>query len=200
MDGTLIDSMKVWSNLGREYLRAKGVQEGIASVMEEVESLTMSESAELFVERFSLPGNAESVLHEMNCIMDEHYKNDIPLKKGVKEYLETLKASGVRMCVASATAEYLMEACLERLGISTYFDFILSCESMSTSKREPEIYLKAAGRFGAVPEDTAVYEDALYAVETAGKAGFYVVGVYDAENAGQWEQICSVVDEVIDLN
>ncbi|MGC4018697.1 MAG: hypothetical protein QM793_05370 [Muricomes sp.] len=32
-----------------------------------------------------------------------------------------------------------------------YFEFLLSCESMGTSKREPDIYLEAARRLGAVP-------------------------------------------------
>ena len=200
MDGTLIDSRKIWSGLGREYLQAKGIMEDVEKVLKEIEELTISESAKLFVERFSLQGDPGSVAHEMNRIMEGHYKKDIPLKKGVKKYLAELKESGVHMCVASATAQHLMEACLERLGVLSYFDYILSCESMETSKREPEIYLETVRRFGAKPEETAVYEDALYAIETAKTAGFYVVGVYDEENEIHWKQICSIADEVIDLN
>ncbi len=200
MDGTLIDSMEIWSNLGREYLHSKGIVEDIEKVLEEIASLTMSESAELFVERFSLLSNANIVAREMNCIMEEHYKNDISLKKGMKKYLETLRKSGVRMCVVSATKEYLMELCLERLEVLHYFDFIYSCESMTTNKRESKIYLKASSRFHAAPEEMAVYEDALYAVKTAKKAGFYVVGVYDEYSNKQWKQICDIADEVIILN
>ena len=206
MDGTLIDSMGIWNNLGREYLDSKGIyrdmekddaEKEIAIIMKEIATMTMSESAEYFRTRFSLPGSAGSIAHEMNGMMDEHYKKDIPLKHGVKEYLQKLKASGVHMCVASATAEPLMVACLERLGVLSYFDFILSCESMNTSKREPEIYLEAARRFQAAPEETAVYEDVLYAVRTAKHAGFYVVGVYDKESEGEWTQIWGTADETI---
>lgn len=199
MDGTLIDSMKIWSNLGREYLRARGISGDIEKEMQEIVPLTMREAAELFRERFSLPEDADRIAQEMYGLMEEHYKNDIPLKKGIREYLERLKKAGVRMCVASATAEYLMEACLERLGILSWFDFILSCESIHTSKREPKIYFEAARRLRAVPEETAVYEDVLHAVQTAKKAGFYVVGVYDEESDGQWQQIGKAADEVIRL-
>lgn len=197
MDGTLIDSMEIWSNLGLEYLRSVGVEEGLEGIREEIAPLTMSESSVLFVERFQLQRDAESVARDMNNMMDEHYKQDIPLKKGIKEYLEQLKASGVRMCVASATAEHLMKICLERLGILSYFEFILSCESLQTSKREPGIYLEAAKRLGAKPEEIAVYEDAKYAVETAKKAGFYVVGVYDEAAKNDWPHICSMADEML---
>lgn len=199
MDGTLIDSMKIWSNLGREYLRARGISGDIEKEMQEIVPLTMREAAELFIERFSLTGDADSIAQEMNGLMEEHYKNDIPLKKGIREYLERLKEAGARMCVASATAQYLMEACLERLGVLSWFEFILSCESIHTSKREPKIYFEAARRFGSAPEETAVYEDVLHAVETAKKAGFYVVGVYDEESGDQWEQIGRTADEVIRL-
>jgi HAD superfamily hydrolase (TIGR01509 family) len=200
MDGTLIDSMGIWRNLGREYLISKGITENIEDTIEEIAPLTMSESATLFVERFSLHSDAEGVAKEMNGIMDSHYKNDIPLKKGVKEYLESLKESGVRMCVASATAEFLMMACLDRLGVLSYFDFILSCETMSTSKREPDIYLEVAKRFEAQPKEIAVYEDAKYAIETAKNAGFYIIAVYDEEAEKHWKQICELADETMDFN
>lgn len=201
MDGTLIDSMGIWRNLGREYLRSKGITEDIEDILEEIAPLTMSESAELFVERFSLPGDAKSVAQEMNAIMDAHYKRDIPLKNGARAYLEALQKAGVRMCAASATEEALMKACLERLGILPCFAFILSCESLDTSKREAKIYLEAAAQFSAAPGEIAVYEDALYAVETAKKAGFYVVGVFDEASLGaQWERICEIADETVNLN
>lgn len=200
MDGTLIDSMRIWRNLGREYLHSKGVTEDIELTIEDIAPLSMSESAALFVERFHLSGNVESVAAEMNHIMGDHYLNDIPLKAGVKQLLDELRSFGVRMCVASATAEQLMTACLERLGIFDMFEFILSCETLHTNKREPLIYLEAAKRFHAEPNEIAVYEDALYAAETAKKAGFHVIAVYDNEADKHWTKICDLADEVANLN
>ena len=91
------------------------------------------------------------------------------------------------MCVASATAEPLMEACLRRLGVLSDFEFLLSCETVGAGKRQPDVYLESIRRMGAKPEETAVYEDAIYAAETAKRAGFYVVGVQDESTAGCWE-------------
>lgn len=64
-------------------------------------------------------------------------------------------------------------------------------------KREPHIYMEAAKRFGALPEETAVYEDALHAIETAKKANFYVVAVYDKESEKDWSHICETADQTI---
>lgn len=192
MDGTLVDSMGFWKNLAPEYLHSKGVQQIPDDILERIKPMTMSESAALFQSEFGLTGDIEA---EMNAMMDDHYRSDIPLKQGVASYLRKLRTRGVLMCVASATAEHLMAACLSRLGILPSFAFLLSCESVGAGKRSPLVFREAAGRLGAEPAETAVYEDALYAVQTAKNAGFHVVGVYD--ESADWEAVKSIADETI---
>ena len=194
MDGTLIDSMIFWKNLASEYLRSKGVKQVPMDILERIKPMTMSESAALFVQEFGLTGDPEA---EMNAMMETHYRQDIPLKTGVKEYLQMLRSKGVRMCVTSATADHLMEACLKRLQVRDYFEFLLSCETVGAGKRSPLVYQESAQRLNAVPAEIAVYEDALYAIQTAKDAGYYVVGVYDDSAVKNWQTIENIADEVI---
>ena len=194
MDGTLIDSMGFWKNLATEYLTSKGIMQIPADILERIKPMTMSESAALFKQEFGLTGDVEA---EMNAMMDAHYRNDIPLKPGVWEYLENLHRQGGRMCVASATAEQLMEACLTRLDVRQYFEFLLSCETVGAGKSSPLVYREAARRLGAAPGEVAVYEDALYAVQTAKEALFHVVGVFDSGSSGNWKTIEKIADEII---
>ena len=197
MDGTLVDSMIYWKCLATEFLERKGVQEISPAVLERIKPMTMTESAALFIEEYGLSGTAESIAAEMNAMMDEHYSKDIPLKSGVAVYLETLYRRGVAMCVASATAEDLMDACLTRLGVAQYVSFLLSCETVGSGKNRPDVYWEAAKRLGAGPEDIAVYEDALYAANTAKQAGFYTIAVRDDSNQPHWETLTALADEVI---
>lgn len=192
MDGTLIDSMVFWKHLAIEYLHSKGISEIPADLPERIQSMTMTESAELFRQTFGLTGD---VAAEMNAMMDDHYRRDIPPKAGAADYLSRLRAQGVRMCVASATAEPLMESCLNRLEVRDHFDFLLSCESVGAGKTSPDVYFEAAKRLGARPADCAVYEDALYAVKTARAAGFSVIAVYDP--SADWEEVAKIADETI---
>ena len=195
MDGTLVDSMVYWKNLASEYLRHKDVTEIPTEVLNKIKPMTMTESAALFIQEFQLEGSPEQIAEEMNALMDLHYHTDIPLKAGVHEYLDQLHRSGTVMCVASATAEPLMEACLSRLGVANYFQFLLSCETVGAGKSRPDVYFAAAERLGARPEEIAVYEDALYAARTAKEAGFYVVGVYDDSASGHWDELKELADE-----
>lgn len=204
MDGTLIDSMIYWKYLGREYLMLQGITDNLDDMMEQIKPMTMTESAELFRTEFQLQGTKESMADEMNRMMDEHYRKDIPLKAGVKEYLEKLKMLGTKMCVASATDKDLMQTCLKRLGIDKYFDFFISCEEVGAGKKNPAVYYEAMRRLckqnalSTEEQEIAVYEDAGYAIRTALAAGFYTIAVYDDSNKEKWENLKAQTNEAIE--
>ena len=90
-----------------------------------------------------------------------------------------------------------MEACLTRLGVRDSFEFLLSCETVGAGKSSPLVYHASAKRLKAEPQEVAVYEDALYAIQTAKAAGYYVVGVYDNSAADSWQAIAKTADEII---
>ena len=190
MDGTIIDSMHYWRNIGREYLERKGVTEMKEDLPERVQRMTMLESATFFKETFDLPGTPMQIVREMDDMIAAHYLTDIPLKPG-------LRGDDVWLCIATATPESLARACLERLGVADCFAFILSCDEVRASKERPDIFLECAWRLGAEPEDIAVFEDAYYAARTAKMAGFYVVGVYDDDGARHWKDMERTCDETI---
>ena len=197
MDGTLVDSMGYWKRLGREFLAQKGVTENVEPVLERIKPMTKTESAALFIESFSLPGTPEGIAAEMNAVMDEHYRRDVPLKPGAAAYVQALRSRGARLCVATATPEPLARLCLERLGVADQFAFLLSCDAVGSGKDRPDVFLEAARRLGSAPADTAAFEDAIYAARTAKQAGFYTVGIYDETSAGRWAEMTALADETI---
>lgn len=197
MDGTLVDSMGYWRDLGREFLRKKGVTGDVEEILARTDPMTMEESAELFRVSFGLAGTAQELADEMNAVMDEHYRKDVPLKPGVREYLAALQAQGRKFCVATATPEHLAKLCLARLGVAEEMEFILSCDAVAAGKDRPDVFLEAARRLGTRPEETAVFEDAPYAARTAKQAGFYVVGIYDESSHAHWEEVQAMADETI---
>lgn len=197
MDGTLVDSMPYWDRLAVECLGSRGVEQVSRELLERLKPLTLEETAAFLTREYHWQEPAETVAAEMERRMQTYYQREIPLKKGVKEYLLKLREHKVRMCVASATPEHLMEVCLGRLGVLDLFEFVLSCERVGCGKSRPDVYHAAAKRLGAVPEEVAVFEDALHAAETAKKANYYVVGVYDAGAAPHWDALSALSDEQI---
>ena len=196
MDGTLVDSMPIWKSLSRDYLQARG-RHPTQAQLDAMGPMTMLEGAAFLMDAFGVEGPPERIIQEMHAVMEAHYRTDIPLKPGVGAYLERLWEEGAKLCVATATAEPLARACLERLEVAGYFDFILSCETVGAGKTKPDVYLEAARRLGAGPAETAVFEDALYAAQTAREAGFYVVGIPEAAYQDDWSALEELADETI---
>lgn len=197
MDGTLVDSMGYWLRLGGEFLLSKGIRDLPEDLWDALQAMTMPQSAAYFARRFGLAGPPERLEREMMEIMAGHYRRDILLKPGMAEYLAALRSRGTALCVATNTPAPLVRTCLGRLGVLDMFRFCISSEEVGAGKDKPDIYLAAAARLGGAAGDTAVYEDALFAVRTARTAGFYVVGVADRANRDDWDEIARLSDETV---
>ena len=103
------------------------------------------------------------------------------------------------MCVASATAEPLIQACLARLGVLHRADFTTRAKTLQTrQKARAEDLLRKRQALGGQTEQVAVCEDAaINTLETAHKAGFYTVAVFDQSNANQRADCLKIADESI---
>lgn len=178
LDGTLLDSMAAWHNLGKDYLLKKGVTPP-HNLNKILASMSMQESAEYFRQAFKINLSNEEIITGVNELIADKYKNELVLKPYVKEYLQKLKEENVKMCIATATPLKMANAALERNEIVNYFSFVASCDEVGVGKNKPDIFYMAAKKLDADPSDIAVYEDADFALITAKEAGFFTIGVYD---------------------
>lgn len=195
MDGTLVDSLPYWRQLYREYLASRGVTDPPASVMSQTAPLTSAEAVAFFARTFGLADTPEEGVAEINRLIEAHYRTDVLMKEGAKEVLERFRKAGWKMCVASATAPGLIDLCLRRLGVRDYFQFVLSCVEVGAGKSRPDVYLEAARRLGGAPEETIVFEDAVFAARTAREAGFRVAAIRGDPNTSQnQEELKAVAD------
>jgi len=96
---------------------------------------------------------------------------------GVREWLGKLRAAGIPCAVGSSTPRANLDAAMSRLGISEYFDTIVSAEDVTLGKPNPEVFLKAAARIHRSPECCVVFEDALAGIAAARAGGMRVIGI-----------------------
>ena len=89
------------------------------------------------------------------------------------------------MCVATASEIDMVKKILERHGVMHYFEDVISCTKVGAGKDKPDVFLAAAEFLGTPLGQTWVVEDSMLAIETAKKAGFPTVGIYDANGFGQ---------------
>lgn len=197
MDGTLLDSMGMWHQLDRRFLRENGI-EPPAGISDIVKTMTVDAAAAYFVERFALPMTAEQVNARIAEIAAAEYRLHLPLKPYAKEFLQAVSQRGIPCVLASATYAELLETALERLGIRQYFRAVLTPSADLPGKHQPDIYIKAAKILGTAPAETVVIEDALHAAETAKRAGFCTVGMRDASDQDDWAALEAVCVKTVD--
>ena len=185
-DGTLLDSMFIWDTIGEDYLRTLG-KEPHEDLKETFMTLTLEEAAEYYREHYKVTLSVTEIVDSINAMVEGIYRTKVTLKPGVMAYLRLLKERGVKMCVATVTDRYLVEDTLERLGILHYFCGIFTCAEVGYGKDKPIIYQKALEHLGTAKEETFVFEDSLFALETAKIDGFPTVGVYDMHESRQEE-------------
>ncbi len=178
LDGTLLDSMYIWDTLAGDYLKSIGIKprDGLS---DEVNTLMMEDAAIYLKEEYNLPYPTEKILEDIFAIVDDFYFKKASLKDGVFEFLNLLKNYGIKMCIATASERYVVEAALKRCQIYNFFDRIFTCSEVGNSKTKPDIFFEAAEFLEEPPKDILVFEDALFAARTAKNSGFKVCVVYD---------------------
>jgi len=178
LDGTLLDSMQIWETIAEDYLRSLGI-EPHEDLNEKFKSMSLYQGACYYQTEYCVTASTDEIMEGINAMIEHSYLYEFPVKKGVPEFLELLKKKGVKMCVATATDRHLVEAALKRNGIDGYFMEIFTCNSVGHGKDEPDIYEAALRHLSTPKAETVVFEDLLFAVRTAKKAGFCVAAVYD---------------------
>ena len=199
MDGTLIDSLKIWnvlwSKIGEAYLNDKTFMPS-AEDDKKVRTLLFKDAMELIHKNYHLGKSGNEVLALANQILIDFYGNEVTLKNGVREFLEHCKQNGVKMCLATASTPDLLNIAIKHCDIGQYFMNTFSCSILGKGKEEPDIYLLAADFLGENISETWVFEDSLVAIETATKIGMPTVGIYDRFNFGQ-DQIKEIATKYI---
>ena len=194
-DGTLLDSMPIWSGVGSGYLRTLGI-EAREDLDERFKEISLYQSAVLLKEEYDLTFTLEEIGAGINKMVDHLYAESVELKPGVRALLEGLSERGVRMCVATASEAYQIRMALKRCGVEHYFVDVLSCVDVGHGKDEPHVFYEAMKLLGTEKEETCLFEDAVYSVRTARAEGFAAVGVYD-ESMTYQDELIAITDHYI---
>ena len=197
MDGTLVDSLYFWDifwgKFGEKYLSNKNFTVP-DEVNTRVRALMFEESMKLIQKEYARGVPIDEMIDFGNDMVVWFYSEKVKIKDGVVEFLEYLKANGVKTCIASATAKDKIVIAAERCGLNKYIDAVFSCADTGVGKEKPDVFLRAAEHFGVTASESCVFEDSIVPAATARKAGFQTVGICDKHNNFNQEMLKNTVD------
>lgn len=196
MDGTLIDSNGIWKDVDTAFLAkrglsyTKGFYEGVAH--------TIFPLAAKFTKEFCrLPESEEAIMAEWMDMAGDLYGTSVPVKPGVRAYLDKLRAAGERLIVVTSAVPVHCRTALTHLGLMPYFERIIFAHDLQLEKKDPQLWRLTAKLMGVAPEDCTLYDDSVEACRGAKAAGMHAVGVYDPYFAGTEPEMQAVCDRYI---
>ena len=176
MDGVLIDSESIHYEIERIIFDRLGI-----SVPEEVHSTYMGTAGDFMYadlkSRFALTDSVEELLEADDLFRGEYFSNlaHIAPNDGVIGLLDEIRATGLKLGVATSSPPEVVKILLTRCGIISYFDAIVTTTEAGPSKPAPDVYLLAAEKLNVSPSECVVFEDSPNGLLAAKRAGMFCI-------------------------
>lgn len=178
MDGTLVDSEKLWDiSLAALYEHHGGV------LTPEVRGSMVGGSADDTIRTVytdlgleqdpAAMAESDRWLHDYTA---ELFDGGLPWCDGAKELLEALAAEGIPMALVTNTKRALTDRALNSIG-SQYFSASVCGDEVPQGKPAPDVYQRAAALLDLEPDACLAIEDSVTGTAAAESAGCPVLVV-----------------------
>ncbi|HEX5115676.1 MAG TPA: HAD family phosphatase [Pseudonocardiaceae bacterium] len=179
MDGTLVDSEKLWSIALVELMTAMGApltpaaRASLIGTNMTQASLFLLGEAGVEPTATAMAGVARSLDERMAVLL----RADLPWRPGARDALTSVREAGVRTALVTSTGRMLTEIALDSIG-RDYFDVTVCGDEVDgDNKPHPRPYQLAAELLGVDPVDCVAVEDSVTGVTSAVAAGCTVLVV-----------------------
>lgn len=160
-------------------------------------------SLDIILERYQGPALSQAEKDALAARKNERYRQLLSrmtpavLPGEVRETLDGLRQKGLKLAIGSSSKNALF--ILERIGLAGWFDAVSDGNSITRSKPDPEVFLKAAAYLGLKPAQCIVVEDAVAGAQAGHTGGFTVACVGDAARAQAGHHNMRSIRELLDL-
>jgi HAD superfamily hydrolase (TIGR01509 family) len=171
LDGLLLDTEPIFLQVVERFLGRRG-----HALTAELHQAMMGSPAKqvltLFRSHFVLEESIEGMALECSELFFQIWEErPAALLPGALELLDRLEAAGIPRAIATSSRSAYVERVLPPFALLPRFAFVLTADDVTLGKPDPEIYAKAAARFGLPPGRTLVLEDSVNGMRAAKAAG-----------------------------
>ena len=196
LDGSLVDSMWIWKAIDIEYLGKFGI-ELPPDLQDSIGGKSFTETAIYFKERFQISDSLEQIKEDWNRMAYDKYANEVPLKPGIREFLNYCREHQIRLGIATSNSRELVDNIVRTHDLADYFDCVMTGCEVAKGKPAPDIYLAVAKQLEVAPADCLVFEDIVQGIQAGKAAGMQVCAVDDAFSRAQEKEKRNLADYYI---
>ena len=182
MDGLIFDTEDTYFKAATALLEKRGkvyTQELDRAVMGRPPRFCF----ELFKETFGFPETWQELQTESENLFLEFIDDGYSTMPGFYELIEHLERRNIPKGICTSSSLRVVSEVLRRKDLVKRFSFVLTAEDVTHGKPAPEVYLKAAERFGIAPSEMLALEDSPAGCQAASSAGAYAVVIRAHHNA-----------------
>jgi HAD superfamily hydrolase (TIGR01509 family) len=176
LDGTLVDSEKVWDIGLRELAVRYGGVLSEAARLRMVGTDSLATMAILHEDLGQPWRNATYGADWLDARVLDLFAEGLDWLPGARELLEAVRAAGLRTALVTSTRRSLVEVALDTVGRHN-FDVVVCGDEVRRTKPDPAPYLAAARALGVAPGACVAIEDSPAGVVSARAAGCAVIAV-----------------------
>jgi len=173
LDGVLIDSESVWDAARREVVARNGGR-WQADATRAMMGMSSPEWSRYLHDQLGVPLEPERINELVVAAVLDQYRRRLPLLPGAVVAVRRL-AERWPLGLASSSNRPVIDAVLERAGITDCFAITVSGEEVAAGKPAPDVYLAATRRLGVDPDDAVAVEDSTNGLRAAAAAGMVVI-------------------------
>jgi HAD superfamily hydrolase (TIGR01509 family) len=175
MDGTLLDSEKLW-DVALHDLAAWLGGELSENARNRMVGSSMGRSVAILHADLGVEADAESSACFLTERMAELLAGELIWRPGAREFLDSAGRSGLPLGLVTSTHRRLTDIALATIGADR-FQVTVCGDEVSRPKPNPDPYLQATRLLGVPAERAVVIEDSPVGVAAAEAAGCLVVAV-----------------------
>lgn len=187
VDGTILNSMGAWENVGRRFLNEKGIETS-KDFNNVLYPMTSMQAASYLKNHYQLNDSIQEILEAFHKDLHDYYIYDVQLKDGIIEVLDAFRTAQYSLYIATSSTRELVSQSFERLQIHDYFSGIFTSDELRIPKSQTDFYKTISLKLETDPQDIVVFEDNPDAAKAAKALGMKVVGIYDKHCRGNLEE------------
>jgi HAD superfamily hydrolase (TIGR01509 family) len=181
LDGTLVDNEHLKAIAFSEAIKQLGGQSQ-PSVYGEVMGMSGPVIRSHFLKRAGIEADPDEYFRLFRLIYERLLETDLVVRPGAVKLLAYLAARQFRLAIVSSAYRASVDYIITRLGLSSYFDLVLTGDDFREKKPDPECYVLALQKTGLSRRGVIVFEDTEAGLTAAGRAGLRAVGIRHAYN------------------
>ncbi len=179
LDGVLADSEPWWNQIDAELLAEYGVTY-CGERHGDVLGVSYRLAVEFYKNTFNISAPVEELMQRRGEIATDFFANRVDLFPSAETTLKELRQLELRLALATSSVSVSARPFLERTGIRSLFEVIVTGDEVSRGKPHPDIYLRTAEKLSVSVAACLVIEDSLSGVAAAKAANMRVAAVPDS--------------------